>query len=192
MGAIMRNSYKPKVDELILHAPIEELRLNQFKGVPCKILRISGDLLKSIDHFLHSQDPLKVTNRGREESTEAILRNFFNLTEKYIDARKKRYFKTGIRFDNSQLLITEFVYPVPHVKHMSIVLVTLDLMNFKSNEYWMRSSFWCLNYDAEMPKELQDYYSENVDMQPSREDEGLEAMLIRLLFDIVPPKAMAA
>lgn len=188
----MRNSYKPKVNELIIHEPIETLRLNQFKGVPCKLLRISGELLKVIDVFLKSQDPNKVTNRGREQGAEAILRAFFELTEKQIDSRKKRFYKTGIRFDNSQLLITEFVYPVPHVKHLSIVLVTLDLMNFKSNEYWMRSSFWSLNFDDEMPKELQDFYSETVDMKPSQPDESLEDMLVRLLFDIVPPKAIAA
>lgn len=188
----MRASYKPKENELILHAPILALKNNMFKGVPCKILRISGDLLKQVDAFLLSQDPEKFTNRQREENAEGILRTFFTLTEKQIDARKKRYYKTGIRFGHSQLLITEFVYPVPHVKHLAVVLVTLDLYDSKDNSYWMKSSYWSLNFDDAMSQEHQDFYSDTVNMTPRQGDEDLEEMMTRLLFDIVPPRPVAA
>lgn len=188
----MRTSYKPKENELILHDSIMELKQNLFKGVPSKIVRISGDLLKHVDAFLLSQDTKNYTNAQREKHAEAILKTFFAVTEHQVDSRKKRFYKTGIRFGGSQLLVTEFVFPVPHVKQLAIVLVTLDLYDAKAKEFWMRSSFWSLNFDDDMPQELQNYYSDSVNLEPLDRTESLHEMFLRLLFDISPPKKLAA
>lgn len=180
-----RASYKPAASRLVLTDEIKRVQYSLFKGVQPKTLRIGGVLMDAMEEFFDSQ-------RGDEErslqsAAEKLMRAFFTSNEKNIDAKKKRFYQTGVNVKGMQLLLTQFVYPVPHVKGISIAVVTVDFSNLKLNECRLRSSYWCLNFDPGY-EYLEDHYSNVVKVSNIDEYTPLDEVFMEMIFSIVPPK----
>lgn len=185
-------SYKPKLSEVKLHDELEDLRLQLFKGIEVRVTRMRGPMLEVVNDFIVAQTEEVSDSQLRERTAEKVMRAYVDNVEDMIVAGKRRFFKSGMLLKNAQILKTVFVHPVPHVKGMSIVLATLDLLNYETKEFWMRSSFWSMYFDDNVvPFELQEYYSNHVTLESRLPGESLADTMVRLFFEVVPPQQVA-
>ena len=189
MTVTKRPSYKPAAGRLVLTEEIRRVQYSLFKGIQPKTLRIGGDLMTAMEAFIDSQRP-DCEEGAMQKSAETLMRTFFASTEPQVDSKKKRFFQTGVSHRGMQLLLTEFVYPVPHVKGISIIVVAVDFRNVKTGEKRLRSSYWCLNFDPGY-EHLEDHYTKVVKVTNIDEHTPLEEIFIEMIFSVVPPKTVA-
>lgn len=189
MTGTKRPSYKPAAGRLILTDEIKQVQYHLFKGIPPKTIRISGDLMTAMEAFFDSLKPDQEED-ALSRAAENLMRNFYFSTETFVDAKKKRFFQTGVSHKTMQLLLTEFVYPVPHVKGVSIVVVAIDFRNIKTNEKRLRSSYWCLNVDPGY-EHLEEHYAKVVKVTNIDEHTPLDQIFVEMIFSVVPPQTAA-
>lgn len=187
MTVTKRPSYKPAAGRLVLTEEIRRVQYSLFKGIQPKTLRIGGELMTAMEAFIDSQRP-DSEEGAMHKSTETLMRTFFSSTESHVDSKKKRFFQTGVSHRGMQLLLTEFVYPVPHVKGISIVVVAVDFRNIKTGEKCLRSSYWCLNFDPGY-EHLEDHYTEVVKVTNIDEYTPLDEIFVEMIFSVIPPKS---
>ena len=189
MTATRRPSYKPAANRLVMTDEIKQVQYSFFKGIPPKTTRISGELMDAMEAFFDSQRPDNVED-VLQKSAEKLMRAFYTSTEANVDAKKKRFYQTGVSHKGMQLLLTEFVYPVQHVKGVAIIVVAIDFRNTKTNEKRLRSSYWCLHLDPEY-EHLEDYYASVVKVTNIDEYTPLDQIFVEMIFSVVPPKTVA-
>ena len=189
MTATRRPSYKPAAGRLVLTDEIKRVQYSLFKGIQPKTLRIGGALMDAMEAFFDSQRP-DYEEGAMQKTAETLMRAFFTSTEPNVDSRKKRFFQTGVSHKRMQLLLTEFVYPVPHVKGISIVVVAIDFRNVKTGDKRLRSSYWCLNFDPGY-EHLEDHYTKVVKVTNIDEYTPLDEIFVEMIFSVVPPKSAA-
>lgn len=187
----LRKSYKPSTNELILHEEIQELKHTLFKGVPAKITRLNKEFIAGIEQMFVVQESVVYTREDREKSAEYLMRLMLDTHADQLQIGKKKFLKTGVRLSSgTQILLTLFNLPVPHIKHLSIILVTLDFSSPKIKKHVTKSRYISLNISDDLPPEEKAYY-ENYYCERTKTTETLTELMTRILFDIVPPRKVA-
>ncbi len=184
-----RPSYKPAANRLVHVDEVKRLHHSLFKGVQPKTVRIGGELMSAIENFFDSESQPYEPNI-LQVNAERMMKAFYRTNEKSVDSKKKRFFQTGINSKGMQLLLTEFIYPVTHVKGVTLVMVSVDFRNLKSNEKRLRSSYWCLNMDPGY-EHLEEHYMNVVKVNTIDENTPIDEIFTEMIFAVVPPRVAA-
>lgn len=184
---LVRTSYKPTANELILREEFIELKNGLFKGVVPKLIRMSGNLYKDIDTLMYCRD--EQSDEEYEKLLQNAIRSMDVLTNPYLtDSSKKRIFLTGRRAGKHQLLLTKYAYPVPHVKGLSINLVTIELGTLGENIYGFKSSRWGLAVDDFVTDEERDHYISTIRLDNVNQYGTYLEMMTHIIFQVTPFK----
>lgn len=182
---LVRSSYKPSANELILRDEFIELKNGLFKGVVPKLIRMSGELYNDIDVLMASTE--EQTDEEHEALLQKTLRSIDNVTNPYIhDSTKKRIFYTGRRAGKHQLLLTKHVYPVPHVKGISLTLVTVELGIIGTDIYGFKSTRWGIAVDDHVTEEERNHYISDIRLSDVRNYETYIEMMKHIVFQVTP------
>lgn len=180
-----RTSYKPSTNELRLREEFVELRHGLFKGIPPKIIRMGGQLYKDLDELL-----LNSSNLEEDEENallQRLMRSMDEANKRHVrNSKKKHIFITGRRVGKMQILITEYVLPVPHVKGLSVSLITAELNVLGTNEYAFKSSRWGLMVDDDMNPEEREHYVKTVNLSNLQQYSSYLEIMTYIIFQITP------
>jgi hypothetical protein len=185
LNELGRTSYKPSANELQLREEFVELRLGLFKGIPPKIIRMGGQLYKDLDEII-------LTTKDLDEAQEnallqKLMRSMDEANKRYVrNSKKKHIFITGRRVGKLQILITEYVLPIPHVKGLSVSLVTAELNVLGTNEYAFKSSRWSLMVDDDMSPEEREHYVQTVNLSNLQYHSSYLEIMKHIIFQITP------
>lgn len=185
LNELGRTSYKPSANELQLREEFVELRLGLFKGITPKIIRMGGQLYKDLDEII-------LTTKDLDEAQEnallqKLMRSMDEANKRYVrNSKKKHIFITGRRVGKLQILITEYVLPIPHVKGLSVSLVTAELNVLGTNEYAFKSSRWSLMVDDDMSPEEREHYVQTVNLSNLQYHSSYLEIMKHIIFQITP------
>lgn len=185
LNEFCRASYKPSTNELQIRSEFNELRYGLFKGTVPKIVRMSGQLYTDLKELLTSSGELE---EGEEAKLlQRLMRSMDELNKRYVrNSKKKHIFYTGRRIGKLQLFISEHVLPVPHVKGLSVTLITAELHVLGTNDYAFKSARWGLLVDDDMSQEEQNHYVETVSLKDLDHSLNYLEVMSHVIFQVTP------
>lgn len=181
-------SYKPRDGQLLLTPTLREYHLKYFKGVKPKPVRMSGALYKAtmIDFIGAMQLGGSINELEHKGMMLDIISEFRKAMEGKDRVIKKRSYITGYSNKSFQLMLTQSIYPVPHLPWAGIVLMTLDVGIPGSKEQLIKYVSWEVAYNENVDDGIVDYYNAIIKRNVSV-DQDLSEGLEDMIFEMVKP-----